>query len=203
MTQFTKTILLVTCVLALVSVSACDKSNHGHDEEHAEASAPEEHAADEHAADEHAADEHAADEHAADEHAADEHAADEQVGQSPTSLDELPEGVNVVQNEMQLLTEAMQTTLVLIANDQLEGIPAQIKKVHPAKVLTHKAIKKGVYAPPKNAEKIDEFVALDDAFHDDLRGLLEASKKDDLQMATDKYGDLVQGCTSCHTKFRY
>jgi hypothetical protein len=188
MTQFATKTLVVVCILALGAVSACDKQQEAPPEEPAKASAPEA---------------PAVDESAGDDPAGDDPAGDEKVGQSPTSLDELPEGVNVVQNEMQLLTTAMQTTLLLIANDQLEGIPAQIKKVHPAKVLTHEAIEKGVYAPPKNSEKIDEFVKMDDAFHDDLRGLLKASKQDDLQMATEKYGDLVQGCTSCHTKFRY
>ncbi|MFW6053938.1 MAG: cytochrome c [Persicimonas sp.] len=104
---------------------------------------------------------------------------------------------------MQLLDEAMRTTLTLIANDQLEGIPAQIKKVHPARQLTQKAIEKGVYETPQNPEKIDDFVALDDDFHDDLKGLLKASKTDDLQMATDKFGDLMQGCTDCHTQYRF
>ena len=122
---------------------------------------------------------------------------------SPKTLEDLPEGVNVLQNEMQLLNSAMQTSLTLIANDNLEGIPAQIKKVHPARQLTMKAVKAGKYEPPQNPDKMDEFEKLDDAFHEDLKGLLKASKQDDLQMATDKYKDLVQGCTNCHTKFRF
>ncbi len=194
MTQYGKKTLFIICVLALAWVSACDKTDNAETGEQAEATAPDEQAEDEQAQD---------DEHAADEHAADEKAADKQVGQSPTSLDELPEGVNAVQNEMRLLDEAMRTTLTLIANDQLEGIPAQIKKVHPARQLTQKAIEKGVYKTPKNPEKIDDFVALDDDFHDDLKGLLKASKTDDLQMATDKFGDLMQGCTDCHTQYRF
>jgi hypothetical protein len=191
MTQFAKRWLLVGCVLAVAWMSACDKSEPTHEDEHAEASAPDEHADD---------NEHAGDEHAHDDPVEGEQA---QVGQSPTSLDELPEGVNVVQNEMRLLDEAMRTTLTLIANDQLDGIPAQIKKVHPARQLTEEAIEKGLYQTPKNPDKVDEFVALDNEFHDDLKGLLKASKSDDLQMATEKFGDLVQGCTTCHTQYRF
>lgn len=124
-------------------------------------------------------------------------------GASPTSLDELPEGVNAAQNEMRLLNTSMQTILTLIANDQLGSVEAEIKKVHPARKLTVEAIQKGLYEPPQNADKMEEFEALDDKFHQNLKGLLKASKKDDLKLAAKKYGDLVQGCAECHTKFRF
>ena len=102
----------------------------------------------------------------------------------PTSLDELPEDVNAVQNEMQLLNTAMQNTLTLIANDALGGIPAQIKKVHPARQLTAKALEQGRYEPPVNADNMERFKELDAQFHRDLKGLLKASKEDDLQGAS-------------------
>ena len=128
---------------------------------------------------------------------------DEATGGTPTSLGDLPEGTNAVQNEMQKLDEAMKVILTLIANDELQGIPPQLKKVHPARQLTMKAVEQGKYKPPKNADNMDEFKKLDDEFHKDLQDLLEASKNDDLQAATDAYSELVQGCTNCHTKFRF
>lgn len=121
----------------------------------------------------------------------------------PESLDELPEGVNAAQYEMRLLNEAMRNTLTLIANDTLEGIPAEIKKVHPARQLTEKALEQGKYAPPKNADKMEAFAEQDDQFHGDLKGLLKAAEQDDLEKATEQYGKLVEGCTSCHTEFRF
>ena len=121
----------------------------------------------------------------------------------PTSLDELPDGVNAVQHEMRLLNTAMQNTLTLIANDNLEAIPGQIKKVHPARQLTMKALEQGKYEPPVNADQMDEFGELDEQFHQDLKGLLKASKEDDLKGATEQYGKLVSGCTNCHTQFRF
>lgn len=128
---------------------------------------------------------------------------DHGAGNAPTSLDELPEDVNAVQHEMRLLDEAMRTTLTLIANDQLEGIPDQIQTVHPAREITMEALEKGEYELPKNADRMEEFEALDEAFHDDLKALLEASREDDLEGATDAYGDIVQGCTNCHTEYRF
>jgi|SRR5690554_5491181 len=185
MTKFRKSAIGLASFLVLIGVSACDTN-----EEPAEvASAPEAHHQDE--------------ETHADEHAADEHAADPHAGETPASFEDLPEGVNAVQHEMRLLNEAMHTTLTLIANNQLGGIPALIHRVHPAKELTHSAIEAGAYLPPKNPEQIEAFVEMDEVFHDDLRELLRAAKADDLQRATAAYGELVQGCTSCHTAFRY
>ncbi len=121
----------------------------------------------------------------------------------PDSLDDLPPGVNVVQFEMRLLTEGMQNILRLIADDRLDEIPDQIRQVHPAYELTHQALEEGSYAPPVNSEQIEEFIAMDDEFHDILRALVAASREGDLQGATDRYSDLVQGCTSCHGQFRF
>jgi hypothetical protein len=121
----------------------------------------------------------------------------------PKTLDDLPEGVNAVQYEMRVLNPAMQEILTLIANDKLEGIPAQIKTVHPARQLTMKAVEQGQYEPPVNADKMGEFEELDNDFHDDLKSLVAAAKKDDLEAATDSYANLVQGCTNCHTRFRF
>lgn len=121
----------------------------------------------------------------------------------PDSLDDLPEGVNVVRYEMQLLTGAMQNILRLIADDRLDEISGQIGQVHPAYELTHQALEAGEYAPPANPDRIDEFVEYDEAFHDDLRALLQAAGDDDLEAATGKYSDLVEGCTNCHGEFRF
>ena len=122
---------------------------------------------------------------------------------TPKSLEELPEDVNVLQHEMRVLNAAMKQTLGLIANNQLQAIPAQIKRVHPARQLTVEALEKGAYEPPKNAEKMDEFAKRDEEFHRDLKRLLKASKNDDLKGATKAYSDLVEGCTDCHTQFRF
>lgn len=121
----------------------------------------------------------------------------------PDSLDELPPGVNVVQYEMRLLTEGMQNILRLIADNRLDEIPTQIRQIHPAYELTHQALEEGLYAPPYNSDQIEAFIELDDEFHDDLRALVRASRDNNLQGATDAYSDLVVGCTTCHTQYRF
>lgn len=194
MTMFKKSKVGLVSLLTLLGAAACET----HEEGEVSASAAEAHHHDEHEGEEAPADDHHTDDHAVEGQAAALYAAE-----TPASFEDLPEGVNAVQHEMRLLNEAMHTTLTLIANNQLGGIPALIHRVHPAKELTHSAIEAGAYLPPKNPERIEAFVEMDEVFHDDLRELLRAAKADDLQRATAAYGELVQGCTNCHTAFRY
>ncbi len=121
----------------------------------------------------------------------------------PESLEELPQGVNIVQLEMRLLTGAMQNILQLIGDERLDEIPGQIRQVHPAYELTHQALEEGLYRPPVNPDQIEEFIAEDDEFHDVLRGLVGAARDDDLEGVTQYYNELVEGCTSCHGQFRF
>ena len=121
----------------------------------------------------------------------------------PDSLDELPEGVNIVQFEMRLLTAAMQNILQLIADERLDEIPGQIRQVHPAYELTHQALEDELYRPPVNPDQIEEFIEVDDEFHDILRGLVGAARDDDLQGVTEHYSELVEGCAGCHGQFRF
>ena len=110
---------------------------------------------------------------------------------------------NPVKHEMQLLSVAMHKSLDAIANDELAVIPAEIAKVHPAKVATEEAVKAGTYKPPHNSERMDEFAKLDSQFHNKLRTLLGAAKNNDRPAAAQAYGELVQGCVTCHQTFRY
>jgi hypothetical protein len=121
----------------------------------------------------------------------------------PETLDELPEGVNIIQFEMRLLTEAMQNILRLLADRRLDAIPGQISQVHPAYELAQYALAEGLYAPPVNPEAMDRFIELDELFHDDLRALVRAARDDDLAAATASYLELVNACTGCHQEFRF
>ena len=133
-------------------------------------------------------------------------AAAPEIGQAAQERDHAQDpapGVkNPVKHEMKLLSIAMHNSLDAIANDELAKIPEEIAKVHPAKVATEKAVKAGTYAPPKNSDRLDDFAKLDTEFHDKLRGLLGAAKANDRPAAAAAYGELVQGCVTCHQTFR-
>ena len=178
-------VLALMTASSLSLASACDRPDEPPDEDATRAEAADDGGADNHP------------------HHDDHHHGAEPAGEAPTSLAELPEGTNAVQHEMRLLDDAMRITLTLLANGELAGIPAQIQRVHPARQITEEAIAAGAYTPPKRADDLAEFQALDDAFHDDLKVLLQAAGRDDLEAATEAYADLVRGCTSCHQAFRF
>ena len=110
---------------------------------------------------------------------------------------------NAVQSEMRLLHDATRDWVTAIANNTLETIPTGIHKVHGARMVTEEALKKGSYKPPKNGEDLQAFIKQDEAFHDELVKLLQASKARDLPAATKQLGTVLEGCTDCHAKYRF
>lgn len=110
---------------------------------------------------------------------------------------------NPVQAEMRVLHEATRDWVTAIANDQLEQIPPGIRRVHSARLETEKAVKGGKYRPPVNGDQLEQFEKTDEAFHDELVKLVKAAKADDLPAATKQLGVVLEGCTSCHQKFRF
>ena len=109
---------------------------------------------------------------------------------------------NPVQNEMRLLTDAMNKSLLIIANGDLKDLPPTIFAVHGARNETEKAIKEGRYKPPKNSDDLEGFTATDTAFHDQLVRMVKAAKAGDRKEATAAYADVVIGCTNCHQQYR-
>lgn len=113
----------------------------------------------------------------------------------------LPVGVNAVQNEMRLLTDAMVVIMNAVANNQLKAIPPAIQTVHKARQLTEQALESGTYKLAKG--DLEAFIREDEAFHDELVVLMGAVKKNDLKVATRQVGVLMNNCTSCHTQYRF
>lgn len=109
---------------------------------------------------------------------------------------------NVVANEMRALTAAMNTALAAIANDDLAAIPPALHAVHAAREQTERAIHAGTYQPPKNGGQLERFVAMDEAFHDELVVLLRAARAGDSAAAARQVGTIMNGCVSCHQQFR-
>lgn len=110
---------------------------------------------------------------------------------------------NAVQREMQALHELMVISLVAIENGKTDVIPAAIHKVHEAKGETEKAISSGAWKPARTDAKVADFVKTDEAFHDELVKLLRASKQNDVKATTRQLGTVLDGCTSCHVRFRF
>lgn len=202
--------LLILLVMALGALSACDNAKTPGDPAPSAASAeadnqaPEKHDDDD---DDHDHDDEHAEKPKGDHHSHVEgehgHDHDNYAVKTPESIEDLPEGINVVEHEMLLLNNAMIGVFSLIIANQLENIPATIYSVHDARDLTERTLAAGKYKTPKNSDDLDGFMKLDEAFHDDLVELVNAAKKDDLKLTTEKYADVIQGCTDCHTQYRY
>lgn len=110
---------------------------------------------------------------------------------------------NAVQKEMQALHGLVVTSLVAIESGDTTSIPAAIHQVHEAKGETEKAIKSGAWKPARADATVADFVKTDEAFHGELVKLLQASKKNDVTATTKQLGAVLEGCTSCHVRFRF
>ena len=109
---------------------------------------------------------------------------------------------NPVQNEMRLLTAALQTALQGIGTGDVRGLPHALHAVHAAKEATGVAIAGGKYRLPKNAERLDRFRELDEGFHRQLERLVEVSTHNDVGASAEAFAGLLPSCVQCHAEFR-
>lgn len=114
-----------------------------------------------------------------------------------------PAGLNPVQHEMRELTAAMDVILRAVANRELATVAPALARVHAARQQTAAALGHGAYRPPQHGQDLAGFERQDEAFHEELVGLLEAARANDLPRATRQVGVLVQGCTTCHVRYRF
>lgn len=110
---------------------------------------------------------------------------------------------NAVQKEMQALHRLIVTALGAIESGDTTTIPSAIHQVHEAKGETEKAIASGAWKPARADATVADFVKTDEAFHGELVKLLQASKKNDVVATTKQLGAVLDGCTSCHVRFRF
>ncbi|MDT8317081.1 MAG: hypothetical protein RQ824_03685 [bacterium] len=109
---------------------------------------------------------------------------------------------NAVKHEMQLLDKAFKNLMDSLLLDTPEAIEAPFHDVHRAKMETGKALKADKVKLPKNGDKLDEFVEMDEAFHGKLKKLLGAARKKDRKEIQDSAHEILDGCLQCHNKFR-
>lgn len=107
-----------------------------------------------------------------------------------------------VKHEMRLLDAAFKNLIDAILLDRPETIEAPFHEVHNAKMETGKALRAGKVKLPKNGDKLDEFVQMDEAFHDKLKKLLVAAGKKNRKAIKDSAHEIIDGCVQCHNKFR-
>ena len=109
---------------------------------------------------------------------------------------------DAVKHEMRLLDAAYKNLLDAILLDTPEAIEPPFHEVHRAKMATEKALHAGKVKLPKNGDKLDEFVEMDEAFHGKLKKLLGAARKKDRKGIQDSAHEILDSCVQCHTRFR-
>lgn len=109
---------------------------------------------------------------------------------------------NAIKAEMILLDKAFKNAIDGLILNKPEIIEHPFHEVHAAKMATEKAIKKGDVRLPKNGDKMEEFIQMDEVFHDKLRTLLRATRKKDMGEVKNAINDIMDGCVECHNKYR-
>ena len=107
-----------------------------------------------------------------------------------------------VKHEMRLLDKAYKNLIDSILLDTPEAIEAPFHDVHRAKMATGKALHAGKVKLPKNGDKLDEFVEMDEAFHGKLKKLLGAARKKERKSIQDSAHEILNSCVQCHSRFR-
>lgn len=109
-------------------------------------------------------------------------------------------GENPVQTEMRQLECALQRAVIAIGRDDLPAISHAIHVVHASKQKARQAIESGAWKPARG--KVAAFVALDEAFHEELEALVAASRAADHAGASAALGRILGACQGCHAAFR-
>jgi len=109
---------------------------------------------------------------------------------------------DAVKHEMRLLDAAYKNLLDSILLDTPEAIEPPFHDVHRAKMATEKALHAGKVKLPKNNDKLDEFIEMDEAFHGKLKKLLGAAREKDRRGIQESAHEILDSCVQCHTRFR-
>ena len=133
-------------------------------------------------------------------HATDPHAT---AHEAPAGTSKTPgPPANVVQAEMRLLEAALLTAVRGVGAQDVREVEHALHRVHAATERTRAALAEGRYHPPKNGDALDQFRALDLAFHEQLEPLVEASHANDVARTAEALGGVLRSCTPCHAEFR-
>lgn len=109
---------------------------------------------------------------------------------------------NPLKTEMKLLDSAFKNLIDSLIFNSPKTIEEPFEEVHKAKEKTEAALKKGLIKLPKNNNKIKEFIKMDEEFHHNMEGLIEASRKGDMKKVQDITHRLLNDCVQCHNRFR-
>lgn len=139
--------------------------------------------------------------HGADPHAGHAAPADPHAGHAaaPPPTDA---GDNPLRAEMVALQAAYDVLNRAVVLGDPAGVSAAFHAVHLRKEATSAALAAGTVKPPRNADRLDDFVARDEAFHALLGRTVTAADAGDVATLRAMVPELQAACVSCHETFR-
>lgn len=112
-------------------------------------------------------------------------------------------GMSLLMEEMVALDETFEAIIDAVIFDNMELIKPTIRPLHKAREKVEKAINAGEkIILPKNQDKFEEFIKLDDKFHKDFEALEKAAEKGQKKVVKDQTHKLLDDCVVCHEGFR-
>lgn len=109
---------------------------------------------------------------------------------------------NPLVREMIHLDKAFREIVSAVAVGDGERVHAAIETMHGMKEETQEGVHKGEVHLRKNADRVEEFVALDNEFHHGLERLAHSAERGDQDEMLAATKNLLDGCVSCHRTFR-
>lgn len=113
-----------------------------------------------------------------------------------------PAGASPIRDEMNALQGAVDAMNRAIVLGDATGVAERFHEVHLLKERTSAAIRAGTAKPPKNGDRIEDFVARDEAFHALLGTTVKAASENDIPTLQRMSGELQGACIGCHAEFR-
>lgn len=111
-------------------------------------------------------------------------------------------GADALIEEMRKLDGVFREVVSGVAVGDGHRVHSALESMHGAMEKTQEALHKGEVKLKKNADKAAEFERMDKAFHHNLEALAKAAHHNDGQKMTAFTKKLLDGCVSCHSKFR-
>jgi cytochrome c553 len=125
------------------------------------------------------------------------------IGTSAMSQTEPGGGMNPLRREMLALEEAFETIIDAVIFDNMQLIEPFIPPFHIAREKFDEAMSTGQKIElPKNQDRFEEFVKLDNEFRRKFEVLEKAAEAGKKKVVKDQIHELFDACVVCHERFR-
>jgi cytochrome c556 len=115
---------------------------------------------------------------------------------------ELDTGMTPLIEEMLRLDEAVMQIASAVAVGDGDRVVVALEPVHGTMEKTHEGVRGGTVKLSRNADRMEEFMAMDKAFHEEIEKLEKAARKNDVDTMLTQTKKMLDGCVGCHKMFR-